>query len=481
MGALVCNSMLTPDELVLCRSFNGSDLKAVGTGYAIYTSIPFEPPPPPEPSPPAPGVPLNTYEAESVSSTVSFGALELSSFEDAAFNASFRANFTQEMATSAGVSISEIEIVAITSGSTQVESLVHFSALSAGDSSSDDRAASFAQLVDTSPADIFAASSFEQFGEQQESALLEQAEIMKQIEASGNLGGTPDTLESVATRVNEIEGLLAKLTVFKSRYHIDTGKAICKGASGVVCFGMDRVSKNMVALKFFAHRKEFEAELENCSACHSIYIVKVLDMCSVEEQASPALAPAELTSGVPAASPPAPDEPALIQGEDAAVEGTAVDGVEAETGKEGAVAIDVEPIDEFVDAPDEGAAQPVVEEKGAEETATTDGAQDTAAAEVAAAPAPVASPAVIENKPPATIDDFCCLVLERGEFNLQEYLKKASRRLDSVKKKGILSDIFNALSAMHRNSVQMEEIAAMTAVSVTEMQAGDLLVEIELQ
>eukprot|EP00854_Cymbomonas_tetramitiformis_P031301 gene31301-39332_t len=30
--------------------------------------------------------------------------------------------------------------------------------------------------------------------------------------------------------------------MFKSRYQIDMGKAICKGASGVVCFGMDRVS-----------------------------------------------------------------------------------------------------------------------------------------------------------------------------------------------------------------------------------------------
>ncbi|KAK3282473.1 hypothetical protein CYMTET_9789, partial [Cymbomonas tetramitiformis] len=28
------------------------EFKAVGSGYAIYTSIPFEPPPPPEPAPP---------------------------------------------------------------------------------------------------------------------------------------------------------------------------------------------------------------------------------------------------------------------------------------------------------------------------------------------------------------------------------------------------------------------------------------------
>eukprot|EP00854_Cymbomonas_tetramitiformis_P005687 gene5689-6874_t len=158
--------MLISDTLVLCRyDCNVSDLKAVGTGYAIYTSIPFEPPPPPEPSPPVPGLPLNSYEAESVTSTISFSTLELSSFEDDTFNASFRANFTHELATSAGVSNSEIEILAITSGSTKIESRVHFPELTAGDSSSDDRAASFAQLVDSTPDSIFVASSFEQFGE----------------------------------------------------------------------------------------------------------------------------------------------------------------------------------------------------------------------------------------------------------------------------------------------------------------------------
>ena len=46
----------------------------------------------------------------------------------------------------------------------------------------------------------------------------------------------------------------------------------------------------------------------------------------------------------------------------------------------------------------------------------------------------------------------CCLVLERGEVNLQEYLKKAGRRLDNLKKKNILSDMFQGLSAMHRGS-----------------------------
>ncbi|KAK3286918.1 hypothetical protein CYMTET_5551 [Cymbomonas tetramitiformis] len=205
----------------------------------------------------------------------------------------------------------------------------------------------------------------------------------------------------------------------------------------------------MVALKFFAHKKEFEAELENCSACHSIYIVKVLDMCMVEEQVSPAPTPAELTSVVPAASPPAPGTPALLQGEDAPAEKAAVgDDDTAEARKQGPVAIDVEPADEFVDAADDGGEADTVEKKQANENAVANVAQIP---EVAAAPVPVASPAAIE-KPPATIDDFCCLVLERGEFNLQEYLKKAGRRLDSVKKKSILSDIYNALSAMHRNS-----------------------------
>eukprot|EP00854_Cymbomonas_tetramitiformis_P015588 gene15588-18481_t len=144
---------------------DASELKAVSSGYSIHTSIALEPSPPPEPSLPAPSVPLHAYETETVSSTISFATLELSSFEDAAFNASFRANFTRQVAAAAGVNMTEVEIVAITSGSTEVESAVHFSALSAGNNSADVLAASFVQLVNTTPGNIFATSNFEQFGE----------------------------------------------------------------------------------------------------------------------------------------------------------------------------------------------------------------------------------------------------------------------------------------------------------------------------
>eukprot|EP00854_Cymbomonas_tetramitiformis_P008451 gene8451-10043_t len=172
----------------------------------------------------------------------------------------------------------------------------------------------------------------------------------------------------------------------------------------------------------------------------------VLDMCIAEEQAPIS---AELTNATSTPSSPAPQAPALIQDEDVAAEGTAADNAGA--GKDAAAVNDAEPTDESLDALNEGEVESVKEAQ-ANETAPTDAAQDAAPPEVAVAPAPVASPAVIEKKPPATIDDFCCLVLERGEYNLQEYLKKAGRRLDSLKKKNILSDMFHALSAMHRSS-----------------------------
>ncbi|KAK3237043.1 hypothetical protein CYMTET_52858 [Cymbomonas tetramitiformis] len=622
------------------------ELKAVSSGYDIYTSIALEPSPPPEPSLPAPGVPLHAYETETVSSTISFATLELSSFEDAAFNASFRVNFTRQVAAAAGVNMSEVEIVAITSGSTEVESAVHFSALSAGNSSADVLAASFVQLVNTTPGNIFATSNFEQFGEvsstnvdvdsilvtypspppcpcsppqpspcpcppplesslpdppsppppeplpppvgsaedsqddvnsggasstipiiggavgggailllalglyakcrgssgtsdkqfklrislfskkdhkdgevsteddqqaidgdchtkafdkpvvnvinplgtynnasfltdeqanveeelkvlpitlidmtkqQQEAARLEQEEIMKQIELSGNLGGAEaDALELVTSRVSEIENLLEKLTTFKNRYEIDKTRPICKGASGVVCFGMDNISKSMVALKFFAHKEEFEAELKNCSTCHSVYVVKVLDMCNVvEEQVGPYPTPTQLTAA-PAAYHPALEEPTLIKEPDATTEETTVrDSAHARTENTTGEATDADATNEsFVDAVDEEATEPIEVDGQHDKEAAAAGNTATYAAaspEVMAASAPVASPAVIEQSP-MSIDELCCLVLQRGDFTMQEYLKQSSHLLDDVKKKAMSSNIFNALYAMHRNS-----------------------------
>eukprot|EP00854_Cymbomonas_tetramitiformis_P006703 gene6703-8023_t len=313
--------------------------------------------------------------------------------------------------------------------------------------------------------------------QQQEAARLEQEEIMKQIELSGNLGGAEaDALELVTSRVSEIENLLEKLTTFKNRYEIDKTRPICKGASGVVCFGMDNISKSMVALKFFAHKEEFEAELKNCSTCHSVYVVKVLDMCNVvEEQVGPYPTPTQLTAA-PAAYHPALEEPTLIKEPDATTEETTVrDSAHARTENTTGEATDAYPPfnlmgtpeesvtiictqdatnESFVDAVDEEATEPIEVDGQHDKEAAAAGNTATYAAaspEVMAASAPVASPAVIEQSP-MSIDELCCLVLQRGDFTMQEYLKQSSHLLDDVKKKAMSSNIFNALYAMHRNS-----------------------------
>ncbi|KAK3252546.1 hypothetical protein CYMTET_38159 [Cymbomonas tetramitiformis] len=238
---------------------------------------------------------------------------------------------------------------------------------------------------------------------------------------------------------------------FKSRYEIDKGKAVCKGASGVVCFGMDRLSKNQVALKFFANKTEFEAELKNCSACNSIYIVKVLDMCIAEEMIPEPLTDSSTTG--PAAPLPTPGEPVLIS--DTNTVTTEVESPEQNVDDKADVkeepSEDAPPSvekskEESVDA--DGEATGEATEAASKELKESAKIQDAAAASEVAKPAQETTPAVIEKRA-AVIDDFCCLVLERGEYNLQEYAKKAGRRLDAVKKKGVLNDIFNGISSMH--------------------------------
>eukprot|EP00854_Cymbomonas_tetramitiformis_P005395 gene5395-6545_t len=111
--------------------------------------------------------------------------------------------------------------------------------------------------------------------------------------------------------------------------------------------------------------------------------------------------------------------------------------------------------EESVDA--DGEATGEATEAASKELKESAKIQDAAAASEVAKPAQETTPAVIEKRA-AVIDDFCCLVLERGEYNLQEYAKKAGRRLDAVKKKGVLNDIFNGISSMHLSAGEYSEI-----------------------
>ncbi|KAK3246128.1 hypothetical protein CYMTET_44349 [Cymbomonas tetramitiformis] len=113
---------------------------------------------------PTPGLPPHSYEAEFVTSTISFANLDFNSFADDEFNRTFRHNFTAYMANTASVNSSDVEIVAITSGSAKVESRVFFYEHSAGDDASNSRAADFETRVVESPDTIFY-GTFEEYGD----------------------------------------------------------------------------------------------------------------------------------------------------------------------------------------------------------------------------------------------------------------------------------------------------------------------------
>ncbi|KAK3289149.1 hypothetical protein CYMTET_3420 [Cymbomonas tetramitiformis] len=123
--------------------------------------------PPPLPSPPGPpplmpSPPPGTVEARTVTSNVSFTALSLSMLTaNVMFAADFESNFTGAMAVAAGVECAdEVEVVGLIAGSTLVVSRTFFHPGLPADSH-----LTFATLVETRPADIFAADHWAAYGE----------------------------------------------------------------------------------------------------------------------------------------------------------------------------------------------------------------------------------------------------------------------------------------------------------------------------
>jgi len=94
-----------------------------------------------------------------VVSTVKFDTLDIAQFADAAFDTQFRADFVAAVAAKADVPASKVEIVSITAGSVNVESVVTFEAAEAT------KATTFTSVLNTDVAQIFAGDArFANFG-----------------------------------------------------------------------------------------------------------------------------------------------------------------------------------------------------------------------------------------------------------------------------------------------------------------------------
>ncbi|KAK3274589.1 hypothetical protein CYMTET_17234 [Cymbomonas tetramitiformis] len=94
-----------------------------------------------------------------VSSTISFSALSLTSFSSSSFNTSFRADFASQMAEAAGVSSDLVSISSISAGSVQVDSIVYIT-----DSFPSASAAVFEAVISNSVGTVFTYSSFSSYG-----------------------------------------------------------------------------------------------------------------------------------------------------------------------------------------------------------------------------------------------------------------------------------------------------------------------------
>ena len=101
-----------------------------------------------------------TSSADTVSFTVSFSALDISAFDDAVFDASFRQDFAFQLAAFAGVHTSAVVINSISAGSVQVQSTVIFNSATTFDGA----ASAFATSLSSAPSNIFTSSSFASYG-----------------------------------------------------------------------------------------------------------------------------------------------------------------------------------------------------------------------------------------------------------------------------------------------------------------------------
>ncbi|KAK3270608.1 hypothetical protein CYMTET_20999 [Cymbomonas tetramitiformis] len=103
---------------------------------------------------PSPG----TVTVSGVLSAVSFSSLSISSFDSPSYNASFRSDFSAQMAAVAGVTTATVSISSIIGGSATVVSTVYFP------STASSTPQSFAAVLGSSPGSVFTYLNFSTFG-----------------------------------------------------------------------------------------------------------------------------------------------------------------------------------------------------------------------------------------------------------------------------------------------------------------------------
>eukprot|EP00854_Cymbomonas_tetramitiformis_P013131 gene13131-biopygen13524 len=97
--------------------------------------------------------------------------------------------------------------------------------------------------------------------------------LSKEVGA-GALALEPTRAERLAAVIKLLQGAQEPM---RGRYELDHKAGQRQGASGVVCFAMDMMNGANVAIKVFLDAEDFNAELANCRRCMSAFVVKVLD------------------------------------------------------------------------------------------------------------------------------------------------------------------------------------------------------------
>ncbi|KAK3270389.1 hypothetical protein CYMTET_21213 [Cymbomonas tetramitiformis] len=91
---------------------------------------------------------------------------------------------------------------------------------------------------------------------------------------AGALALEPTRAQRLAAVINLLQGAQEPV---RGRYELDRKAGQRQGASGVVCFAVDMMNGAGVAIKMFLDAEDFNAELANCRRCMSAFVVKVLD------------------------------------------------------------------------------------------------------------------------------------------------------------------------------------------------------------
>ncbi|KAK3247367.1 hypothetical protein CYMTET_43139 [Cymbomonas tetramitiformis] len=100
------------------------------------------------------------------------------------------------------------------------------------------------------------------------------ARALSREAGAGAMALEPTRAERLAAVVKLLHG--TQETV-RGRYELERSVGQRQGASGVVCFAVDVMNGTRVAIKVFLDSEDFHAELANCRRCVSPLIVKVLD------------------------------------------------------------------------------------------------------------------------------------------------------------------------------------------------------------